>query len=326
VRIRIALLVVSVLITACEGRIVVPLRLCAVKGSSLTQVPEILWPSPESFPPLEGGYFYSEGTLFSDMVLDGLVQRANAVWNSAANIGFLAIQYPGGNGHYPIIDDPRPPGGFDSMGIWGPGQYGDLKQFEMTGPGGEVRDAAIFCDAAWRRGGGNIAPKAFVVVVARKLVGTAGLQGGVMGLTSPILDLKNRNAGADLCTVPRKLSTADFIGRYSVIVDPQLFGIGQALAGDGDAGLVLAHELGHLLLLAHGDGLDNDNNGTLPPADGARRFDEDCDIFEYNTIDAVPGHRGSLMSVDNASLTNLTPLQRELARTAATLAAGAVGP
>jgi hypothetical protein len=135
-----------------------------------------------------------------------------------------------------------------------------------------------------------------------------------------------RNGGADLCNVPRKLTAADLLGPYAVIVDPSLFYLTQPRHGTGEGGIVLAHELGHLLLLAHGDGLDNDANGSLPPVDGTRRFDDDCDHSEYSRIDAAPGNLGSLMSAENVALTSITALQKELARTAAALAPGALGP
>ena len=37
--------------------------------------------------------------------------------------------------------------------------------------------------------------------------------------------------------------------------------------------LTLAHELGHAMLLGHGNGLDDNHDGLLPPTTGIRRFD-----------------------------------------------------
>ena len=36
---------------------------------------------------------------------------------------------------------------------------------------------------------------------------------------------------------------------------------------------VVAHELGHTLMLGHGNGLDDNADGLLPPTIGIRRFD-----------------------------------------------------
>ena len=66
---------------------------------------------------------------------------------------------------------------------------------------------------------------------------------------------------------------------------------------------IVAHELGHDLLLGHGDGLDNDLDGV---------WDEFCDAGETNT-------GTSLMDVNPGNSTSIALQQRDLATAAATV-------
>ena len=78
-----------------------------------------------------------------------------------------------------------------------------------------------------------------------------------------------------------------------------------------DFGAYLGHELGHALLLGHGDGIDQGPIiGSEPPTAGPRPFDEYCDPAE-------PQESCSLMDPVYARCTELTALQIELARAAA---------
>ncbi|MGH9970792.1 MAG: hypothetical protein ACREBG_23780 [Pyrinomonadaceae bacterium] len=58
--------------------------------------------------------------------------------------------------------------------------------------------------------------------------------------------------------------------QYVIISEP----LEIAARGAGVFYRILAHELGHTLLLSHGDGLPK--GGTLPPQAGLRKFDQDC--------------------------------------------------
>jgi hypothetical protein len=105
----------------------------------------------------------------------------------------------------------------------------------------------------------------------------------------------------------------DVANQYVVITEPNLFALHGSLPRLFYN--VLAHELGHCLLLSHGDGLLN--GGTLPPNNGPRKFDQDCGGFS-------PPISLSLMYPGGASDV-ITPLQRELARDAAVLVPGHTG-
>lgn len=101
-------------------------------------------------------------------------------------------------------------------------------------------------------------------------------------------------------------------------------------AGSGSPVTVLAHELGHNLLLGHGNGLDDDGDGLLPGLAGPRRYDEICDpdwlVPPRNTDvaeDVGSANPCSLMQ-NFACSTTLRPLQVETARGVAGFVPGSV--
>jgi hypothetical protein len=328
---RLVLTLFSLIFAGCEGRIVVPIRACVVKGNAWTKAAD---PGPNAFPPPpgEGGYFYSEGTETIDQGITDLVQGANKIWAPGANIAFLLITYPGEdghipNGHFPVIADPKPPG--DSTLPFDRSHYGDI---EVKDHGtSEMEDAVHSCDAAWTRGGVNAPPDTIIIIIARNFVSpTNSLPVNTVGLNTGHYKVANRNNGKDLCEVPRNLTKEDILTQYVIIVDPSLFlpshlSDSRQGQGQGQPTTILAHELGHALMLNHGDGLDNDSNGIAPPDPGARRFDLDCDPVEYSKYDEAPATKTSSLMSASGNITTITPLQRELARTAAILAPGAFG-
>ena len=237
------------------------------------------------------------------------------VWIPGAEIAFQPLP---GNNHFPVIDDPKPPGPENEPSRFGPGKFGDIEVHEGEQPTDEMQYARSSCDWKWRQSG--IKSNALVVIIARNLVARSGVAPSV-GVHPGHLSLRNRNDGRDLCEVPRKLTQEDIRDGYAIIVDPEILAgrsrEGPQRGGQGDPAIILAHELGHALLLAHGDGFDNDGNGTQPPGNGFRRFDEDCDPAEVQQVTSIMSSGG----YDK----KLTPLQLELARTAAVLAPDAKG-
>jgi hypothetical protein len=113
--------------------------------------------------------------------------------------------------------------------------------------------------------------------------------------------------------VPRHLVVGDVANQYVIIAEPSQFTQHGSIAALFYN--VLAHELGHALLLSHGDG--HNNGGTLPPNNGRRKFDQDCD--------GGPSMGLSLMSPSGGNNV-ITVLQSELARDAAILVPGHNGP
>src|SRR5262249_49662903 len=95
----------------------------------------------------------------------------------------------------------------------------------------------------------------------------------------------------------------------------------------------LAHELGHTLLLGHGNGLDDNHDGLQPPLSGARRFDQYCDPLALNPSTLDPREddgtpftncvASSSVMEAHAPCNNLQPLQVDQAREVAKLLPGA---
>jgi len=300
--IRLVLFLPVVYLTSgCDGgsrsRIIVPIRPCIIRGSGWTK----------------------QSADEIDVRINALIRRVNfEVWIPTADIAFQPLL--SGDNHYPIIDDPLPPGPANDPLHFGPSKLGDIEVDENRGATEEMDAARAACDSAWRSGGVN--SESIVIVIARDLVHRGDSQAPSIGVNPGHLALLNRNERRDLCEVPRKLTKDDVHNQYAIIVDPELFSQPERRA-QGDPAFTLAHELGHTLMLSHGDGLDNDENGTQPSANGPRRFDQDCDANEFMNIDERSSGPFSLMSGGfNNSLTNL---QIELARTAAVLAPDALG-
>ena len=102
----------------------------------------------------------------------------------------------------------------------------------------------------------------------------------------------------------------------------------------------IAHELGHDLLLGHGNGLDDNGDGLIPSNDGLtlsnpgdRRYDHYCDSLGTNEdpptgqcegLDADEDDPASVMNAATTPCMKLWPLQIEQARAAARLKPGAV--
>src|SRR6185436_2144738 len=100
----------------------------------------------------------------------------------------------------------------------------------------------------------------------------------------------------------------------------------------GDPVQTLAHELGHLLTLGHGDGEDNNGDAVPPPAPGGRWYDAWCDPLlssgglgaQQALEDTMFPLAASSVMVQLASSTHLSEFQIEQGRDAAKLVPGAV--
>jgi hypothetical protein len=274
-RLAVAFLAVGLSGKACTNprtqiRIPVPIRACVVKGGPWTT---------------SGSAFGASGFVSETM------DQVNAIWN-AAGIAFLALPDPR------VIDDPQPPGmALDVPPFVAKGMPGDIRVDDMRGFGSDEAQAVVEeCDEAWNPGVARDAQPGFTVVFVRELIWTDGgptPQGGYSADLSSVY----RNRPQDLCHEPYNIVRADVAGRWSIIETfDRNFG---GRPPNFDA--IAAHELGHDLLLRHGDGVDNDQNGV---------WDEFCDPDEMDG-------GSSLMDVFPGNSTTVGLSQRRLARAAA---------
>jgi len=303
------LFIAVISLPGCSGcktdpnRIVVPVCTCIVRGAIWTKDPNP--PANTPIPPGEGGYWIHTATqTLTDEVNQLVYDANNNVWIPGADIAMFPLTDKS-DGYIKVIDDPD----------LSAGKYGDI---EGTIAGGEL--VAGKCRAAWA---GTITQDGLVLVVCRKIINNDGSATPESGFADPYAAVLARNGGADLCSFPRNLTKDDVKDKYIIIQDPLLLGLaGQR--GNGIPFVILAHEFGHVLMLGHGDGLDNDGNGKLPPDAGPRLFDQSCDVPEFNQYDIL-GKTTSLMDTYVESVKTITPLQRECARTVAPLLPGAFG-
>lgn len=274
---------------ACkEGRsmITIPCRTCIMRGTALSGLPAV--------------------------DRDAIVQDAyslinNAIWNQA-DIVFLGCCQ-----EIPVIDDPVP-----TLHAEGELAFGNTHIL----PSSEMLNAYQACADAWAAktsitGSQTGFTEGPVVIIARDITTNLGSPVPDIGITNP------RPTSTNVCQSPRNLTAADVAGRFSIVPEPAMFGprINQHMVGNMPQSL--AHELGHQLLLEHGNGLDDDGNGTMPPAPGPRLFDSRCDPAESGGSETHSG-ANSLMGAWFGQ-TNLTPLQIELARDAARVWPGHTG-
>lgn len=222
-----------------EESIYIPTRPCAVEGS-----PQANGKSP------------------GDMTHGPFTKRIDDAGRIFQAAGDLSFNSPP-SGEYPVIADPYPPEE--------PGErLGDVDDFDHSTEPEEMKDACRHAWALISRKRGTIIVNARAWIQDRLTVSTMG------GVPPVPPELRvNGVRGDDLCSSPRNLTYADVAPKsWAVVVDQALFGLDPYRY---DPVLVLAHELGHTLMLGHGNGLDDNHDGQEPPQDGRRRFDEYCD-------------------------------------------------
>jgi outer membrane protein assembly factor BamB len=232
-----------------------------------------------------------------NVLLQRLQRATDNIWNPGASIAFRSgIQPAFPSLNFPVIPDPNPP----TSG--GPGKLGDISIESKEGK--ELNDAISSCEIEWDK----LAKQSKTPLVGpvginlRQFVDNNGNPSDTNGIASPAI----RGPGlpndlGPVCKDPTKIQSNSGDTMYAAVNDNSL------VVNDPHDTLV-AHELGHVLFLFHGNGLDDDNNGV---------YDEICDPKE-NT-NALPH---SLMTPRVISDV-ITHLQKNTARTLAKVTAGA---
>ncbi len=279
----------------------VPVRFCATEGS----------------PQAEGK---AAGELVSGAGLVSLLEQANEIaWEDDARILFHAASAPG----IPVIAAPELP---DPR--W---KRGDVSVPSGVGTGDAVIVGGL-CEEAWEQYPDQ---DGLIVVNARRLTDPGFITPQAV-TTEPDASLLLGGArNDDLCRSPRQLSVTDVTGMSVVITDQDCYGsnvCGETVSGS--ARKDLAHELGHALMLGHGNGFDDNHDGLEPPEQGPRRYDKYCDPLgtknDRPLEDALTPFvsceesNSLMMQVPDCQPPVLRPLQVETARAVAKLVPGAV--
>jgi hypothetical protein len=207
----------------------IPLRWCAVQGSPAVTNP--------------GGV----GEPDTDNVLWRRHERASDnIWIPGANITFRSGLTATilNQANFPVINDPTPPAS------GGPGQLGDILDPQINPQ--ELNNAIATCQTEWD----NLARQfntpllGPIALNLRQFVDNMGNPINLIGWGG----FTAINGGANTCANPPTGLTSAING-YASVVDNSF-----RLGGDPIDAL-LAHELGHVLRLGHGNGLDDDNDG-----------------------------------------------------------------
>ena len=308
-------------LTACTSSpdspdpIFLQLRWCVMEGSSET-----------------GGA--KPGDLVTTHRPDGdALLRASEIWGqTGAGVGFVSVVVErGGVKGIPVIRDP------DTF------QDPAENTGDIDAPGGdpiESREAALECHRAWRALDPEM--EGPVVVTVRRFV-HAGQT--LAGASRPAFALwVSRGPGVnqrgdDLCGEPRHLSSEDVFeidGSSLTHVDVGWVIISQPsqFSNLDHRARSLAHELGHVLSLGHGNGIDDNSDGEQDGVPGPRRFHQYCDPLGSTTENGIdvpredlgsPGLECTSLMHGNASCPELTALQVEQARAAASVMPGCNG-
>lgn len=235
---------------------------------------------------------------------------SNDLWLSSAHVFFYNQANPG---EIPVIagTEGEMPGvisdGFHSGGIEGAGEQ---------------------CEHAWLARYGSV--PGLPVLEASRYYGSGTAEGVSIKANDSLL------AGADrwddLCSQPRHLKVSDVTAEYASVMDPAADCRDYGYCTSKHSFHNLAHELGHALLLGHGNGVDDNEDGfspfgsgfSLDDNPGLRRYDEYCDILQDTHEDDASINGLSIMTRTDRGVDLIRPLQIEQARAAAKLYPGAL--
>jgi hypothetical protein len=218
----------------------------------------------------------------ADQAILTYTQKLNQIWQPQTGIGFTTLQvgspsFTAGT-HFRIIDQVNSK----------PGRIGSRTFISAGGP--EVDLANSRCRSSWLEDPKQDPPGAYginVIVVDEIVDKFNGIPTGWDGF-APTLSVRSTPTSA-YCLSP---STS----RFNIQLDKQWMVMAIGSDNPSDPPLTLAHELGHVLQLSHGDGIDNDGNGLM---------DEACDTNEKDTGYSVMSPYGGRI---------ITEAQRQIAR------------
>jgi hypothetical protein len=242
---------------------------------------------------VEGSPAAAPGTDTEAVLQQRMDDATQVTWLTGANIIFRSAfthEFQD-DSNFPIIKDPNPDG---------PGELGDIEYDYDADDHPELEDVVSACEDAWEQLAieQKVPVVGPVVVNIREFVDSDGELSDLIG--SGLLAWRSPG---DICLDPSDITTAE---GGDVVVNDGSF------APTAPAERSLAHELGHLLNLEHGNGLDDDDDGLI---------DAVCDEDE----DPEEGPPFSIMTQSSASdSTGITPFQRNVSRGVAAVYIGAM--
>src|SRR5215216_1137303 len=232
----------------------IPLRWCALKGTKAVTDP---------------GFFGAPNT--TSVLLGRQLRASNQIWTPRAKITFRSpfpADVPPSAATFPVIDDPRPPAAglgstLESEQGTGPGQHGDILLPDSPVAAAEFEEARAECEEEWDHmaqpppAGLGISMKGPIALNFGRFVDASGNPTSVGGLGLPptshtITGAIDPNFPPWCETPPDRVTAVE--GAFMSVVDFSAVG---DIVRDAQ---VVGHELGHVLELGHGDGVDNDGD------------------------------------------------------------------